>query len=213
MALRFLFRNISSRISRSRCLPGAHASASARDAAPVASRASEGPIGTLAKFSHGAAAHPSTVVSKNRGIHAYTARCFNSFPESKTNSPTTKMPSVTHRTEPAFVGPISSTSRHIKGSVSCETEKAARGTEMEAKKSLKAKMEAEKKAYDDAFKDWASQLVKRTTAFNRNVSAIMLVWTLIVVYWVSCFGSPRGAEGGKSKANGIANEAVGDNVP
>ncbi|TVT98574.1 hypothetical protein EJB05_56122 [Eragrostis curvula] len=212
MALRFLFRNISSRISRSRCLPGSHASASARDAAPVASRASEGTIGTLVKYSDGAAAHPSTVVPNNR-IHVYTTRCFNSFPASKTNSPTTKMPSVTHGTEPAFVGPISSTSRHIKGPVTCETEKAARETEMEAKKSLNAIMEAEKKAYDDAFKDWATRLSKRTTAFNRNVSAIMLVWSLIVVYWVSRFGAPRGGEGGKSKANGIANEAVGDNVP
>ncbi|KAL6646190.1 hypothetical protein ACP70R_017798 [Stipagrostis hirtigluma subsp. patula] len=73
MAGRFLFQKFSSGLpgSMARGLLSAHASASARAGAGVASAAPEGGIRTLSNLSHEAALHTGTVVPKSHGVHVY----------------------------------------------------------------------------------------------------------------------------------------------
>ncbi|CAO2200355.1 unnamed protein product [Urochloa humidicola] len=164
MAGRFLFQNLSSRISsRSRSLlkVGAHASAS--DVAAPICRVSEGGIVTLTSFVHRSAAHPipsncvihryegraparpSMATPGNSAVHGYAARYFNTLPwtcsVAKTSSPTNTIASVVaHRAKPAFadpagVKPTFSSNSPTKDTVTREAKRAACAAEMQTQKS------------------------------------------------------------------------------
>uniref|UniRef100_A0A0A8Y0K2 Uncharacterized protein n=1 Tax=Arundo donax TaxID=35708 RepID=A0A0A8Y0K2_ARUDO len=229
MAGRFMFQNFSSCVSRSRTLFGSHASASARDVAPVASRASEGVISAPGNLLlHGASAHPTTAVPNYCGIHGYAAR-YNTLTCSrpataKKGSPITGMPSVitTHRMKPAHVDSIFWES----GTTACEAEMKAKKAdldprsackaEMEAGKAAldhrsacKAEMEAEKKAFAESPPARKAKLDKNAAEFNAIVTSLVLVWSLVGLYWAfQTFSESKRERQGESSQDAVKNPSV-----
>ncbi|CAO2162755.1 unnamed protein product [Urochloa humidicola] len=176
MASRFLLQKLSSGMFRSTSRLGAHASACARAAAPVARTAPEGGTRTLSNLFHGAAVHPGMAVTSSRGIQGYAARYFNtvsfSCTDAKANQPATGMSSILiNRVKPAYMDSVNGAKRTFSSGASNRHDLL--------------KPETDIKAYG--------------AALDRDTSTIVVLSTLIGITWF--YSEDGGKSSNRSRNN------------
>ncbi|KAL6646359.1 hypothetical protein ACP70R_017967 [Stipagrostis hirtigluma subsp. patula] len=213
MGGRFVLQKLSSGLSRSRSLFGAHVASSSPITLPAASES----IGALGNSFHGASAHPSTVVSTNRGIHGcegsvrargdplygasahtgsvvpsnreidgYAARYFNTFPCSANRTFSSSSPAkkiVDWEAERAALIARLDARREYYSSEA--QAEAQKASVLAVFDSGKAKVEATSKVLDANFAEFKAKLQKESADFMNIARLLMFVFGLVCFFMMA----------------------------